>query len=81
MKFRAFISADISPSDSLVSLLEQLRRSTGDLKVVRAANLHVTLKFLGDTDESLIGDITDGIRTSSRGVGPFKLKLQGMGAF
>ena len=81
MKFRAFISADISPSDTLVYLLEQLRRAPSDLKVVKAANLHVTLKFLGDTEESLVEEITERIRASSKGFAPFKLKLQGMGAF
>ena len=81
MKFRAFISADISPTDLLVSLLEQLRRARSDLKVVKATNLHVTLKFLGDTDESLVGEIADGMRASSEGIGPFRLRLQGIGAF
>jgi 2'-5' RNA ligase len=81
LKFRGFISADISPNDSLTALLDLLMRAPCDLKVVRAANLHVTLKFLGETEESLVGEIIERMRTSSEGVRPFRLRLQGMGAF
>ncbi len=81
MRFRAFISADISPNSTLSALLDQLRQTRGDLKVVKGANLHVTLKFLGDTEESLVEDIAQRVRASSEGVGPFSVRLQGMGAF
>ncbi len=81
MKFRAFISADIVPNDALVGVLDELRRSRADLKVVRPELLHVTLKFLGDTEESLVDDILAGIENSTRGVASFKTRLVGMGAF
>lgn len=81
MKFRAFISADISPNESLLSLLDQLRQTRCDLKIVRAANLHVTLKFFGDIEESLVDEITERMRASSEEIAPFALRLQGMGAF
>lgn len=81
MKFRAFVSVDIEPCEALASLLEALRRSGGDLKVVRPENLHVTLKFLGDTDESLVHDIVDRLRATVEDVPPFTLSLRGMGAF
>ncbi len=81
MRFRAFISADISPSDSLIALLDQLRESRADLKVVRPTNLHFTLKFLGDTEEELVDVITDRMRESVEGVQAFKVKFEGIGAF
>ncbi len=81
MRFRAFISADISPSDSLVTLLEQLRETRADLKVVRPTNLHFTLKFLGDTEEELVGEIADRMRESVEGTKAFTVKLEGIGAF
>lgn len=81
MKFRAFISVDIEPSQNLVSLLEELRRSGGDLKVVRPENMHITLKFLGDTAESLVGGIVERLTEAVADTQPFNLTLRGMGAF
>jgi 2'-5' RNA ligase len=81
MAFRAFISADIVPNEALVSMLGELERSRSDLKIVRPQLLHITLKFLGDTDEAVVDDIHDRMRVACQGIGPFRIKLQGMGAF
>jgi 2'-5' RNA ligase len=81
LKFRAFVSVDIEPDQTLVSLLEALRRSGGDLKVVRSENLHVTLKFLGDTDQSLVEEIVERLTVAVADTQPFSLSLRGMGAF
>jgi 2'-5' RNA ligase len=81
MKFRAFISADIAPNEKLVSLLRQLAMSRADLKVVRPELLHVTLKFLGDTEESLVDQTEEIIKDCAKGVSPFTVRLRGMGAF
>ena len=81
MKFRAFVSVDISPNEALVALLDQLREGDPKLKVVKSSNLHVTLKFLGDTDEGMVEDIVGTMEESAKGVGPFSVRLQGMGAF
>ena len=81
MTFRAFISADIATGEALVAVLGELTRSRADLKVVRPQLLHVTLKFLGDTDEGLVEEINAKIRDASQKIGPFKIRLQGMGAF
>jgi 2'-5' RNA ligase len=81
MKFRAFISADIAPNEKLVSLLRQLAMSRADLKVVRPELVHVTLKFLGDTEESMVDQIEELIKGCAKGVLPFTVRLRGMGAF
>lgn len=81
VKFRAFISVDIVPEDRLVALLDRLRGARADLKIVRPELLHLTLKFLGDTEESLVPEVMGRISDSSRGVAPFKIRLKGMGAF
>lgn len=81
MKFRAFISADIAPNERLVSLLRQLAMSRADLKVVRPELLHVTLKFLGDTEEGMVNQIEELIKDCTKGVPPFTVRLRGMGAF
>lgn len=81
MAFRGFISADITPGEALVAVLGEMARSRADLKIVKPQLLHVTLKFLGDTDEGIVDDIRSRIEDACRGVEPFKLRLQGMGAF
>jgi 2'-5' RNA ligase len=81
LTFRAFISVDIEPNAPLVGLLDQLRQIRADLKVVKASNLHVTLKFLGDTDEGLVDQITDRMRRSVEGTSPVTVRLEGIGAF
>ena len=81
MRFRAFIAAEIEPNEALKGILADLRRSGGDLKVVRPELLHVTLKFLGDAEEGLIDDIASRMRDAVKGIGPFKVRLVGMGAF
>lgn len=81
MKFRAFISADIVPNEALGSLLRELAMSRADLKVVRPELLHVTLKFLGDSEEGLVGEIASAMEKATEGVGGFRMRLMGMGAF
>ncbi len=81
MSFRAFIAAEIEADERLKDVLVQLRRSGADLKVVRPELLHVTLKFLGDTDEALVEDISSRMDRAVDGVPPFSVRLLGMGAF
>jgi 2'-5' RNA ligase len=81
MSFRAFIAAEIEADERLKDMLIQLRRSGADLKVVRPELLHVTLKFLGDTDEALVDGISSRMDRAVDGVPPFSVRLLGMGAF
>lgn len=81
MKFRAFISADIRPGETLVALLRELANSRADLKTVKPDLMHVTLKFLGDTEESLTDEIESRILASTKDIAPFEIRLSGMGAF
>ena len=48
---------------------------------MRPENLHVTLKFLGDIDDSKVDDIALAIRDSVQGLVPFRGSMKGMGAF
>lgn len=81
MKFRAFISTDIEPNERLISAIRELERARADLKIVKPDLLHLTLKFLGDTEESLVDEIAGRIASSTDGVKPFEISLKGMGAF
>ena len=55
---RAFIAVKIPATPSLRKVSRQLAEMGRPVKAVAADNLHVTLKFLGDTDPELIPEIS-----------------------
>lgn len=79
--FRAFISADLPAIPGLEVLARGLREASRDLKVVSVDHLHLTLKFLGDTEEGLVSEIVSAMREASAGVAPFTVRVKGTGAF
>ncbi|HEY7587202.1 MAG TPA: RNA 2',3'-cyclic phosphodiesterase [Thermoplasmata archaeon] len=81
MSFRAFISVDLPTMPNVVELAEQLRRAGDSLKVVHAERLHLTLKFLGDTQEGLVPEIIGIVHEACAGVAPFAIRVRGTGAF
>ena len=81
MAFRAFIAVDLPPLPALESLVKELQTSGGQLKLVDLEQLHLTLKFLGATDEDLVPQISEVMRESVRGVAPFTVHVVGTGAF
>jgi 2'-5' RNA ligase len=48
---------------------------------VRADNLHLTLRFLGDQTEEQLADVVPALEEAASGVPTFTLSLKGMGAF
>jgi 2'-5' RNA ligase len=78
--FRAFIAVDLAPLPALEPFLKGLSGVRG-LKPVDAAYLHVTLKFLGDAEETLVPRIEAAIRSSCEGITPFEVEVLGSGTF
>jgi RNA 2',3'-cyclic 3'-phosphodiesterase len=79
---RLFIALEISPAvrENLAALLGSLRAITREPRWVRAENLHVTLKFLGEVAEGKLNAVRTalgGIR-SEQGVA---LEFRGLGFF
>ena len=81
MAFRAFISVDLPELQSVQALAEELRRTGAALKIVDVSRVHLTLKFLGETEEALVPRIVEAIRASVAGISPFAVRLVGTGAF
>jgi len=79
--FRGFIAVDIPPSPPLESFADQLRNASASLKVVSTDQLHLTVKFLGDTEEGLVSEIVATIREACAEVRPFDITVRGTGAF
>ncbi len=81
MTFRAFISVDIPWEGRLEDILRKIHLADPTLKTVDPSLMHVTLKFLGDTEESKVRAISECMRKAIEGAVPFDLSLKGMGAF
>jgi 2'-5' RNA ligase len=82
VNIRSFLAVDLDDEDvrrKLVSAQEVLSRTGADLKLVERENIHVTLRFLGNTPK---GDI-DKIVTELSNVKfkPFRAEIRGVGVF
>jgi 2'-5' RNA ligase len=81
MKIRTFIAVDIGPLDHLVKFEQEIKESGAEVKLVEPENIHITLKFLGDTNEELVPDINNIINDAIKDIKPFKLHFKDTGAF
>ncbi|MBS7620437.1 RNA 2',3'-cyclic phosphodiesterase [Candidatus Bathyarchaeota archaeon] len=82
MNVRCFVSIDIDNPDLLTRLIgiqRSLEDSGADLKTVETENIHITLMFLGDVEESRLGDLRNEITEIS--FKPFKIEFKGVGVF
>jgi len=79
--FRGFVAVDIPPSPSLERFAEQLHNASASLKVVSTNRLHLTVKFLGDTEEGLVPEIEGAAREACADIRPFEITVRGTGAF
>lgn len=77
---RAFVGIPLAAPEAVKGLLEELRSSGADVKVVEAGNLHVTLKFLGEIPEPQGAPILERLRSAAFPT-RFRVQLRGVGAF
>ncbi|MCK4367428.1 MAG: RNA 2',3'-cyclic phosphodiesterase [Thermoplasmata archaeon] len=81
MSFRAFISADLDPNPLIENFSKALQNTGARLKAVRMEQIHMTLKFLGPTEEKLVPKIEGLMKEAVTGVKPFEIGFKGTGAF
>lgn len=83
MSKRTFIAVDIQPGNRLKEAFELIRYRMRLEKInwVETGNMHITLSFLGDTDENLLPGISDAIWSSAGQFQPFELVLKSFGVF
>lgn len=83
MGLRCFIAMDIPETikKEIGELVETLKKHDADVKWVTAANLHLTLKFLGDTAETAIPQIQKALSTVVSSYKPLCIKIRGTGVF
>jgi len=80
---RAFIAVNIADVQrkEIAEVIDSFRRYDVRVKWVNAGNLHVTMKFLGETSEDSLTEMYSAIRDSIAGVAPFNLRLANVGCF
>jgi 2'-5' RNA ligase len=80
---RTFIAFDIKPSETVIGVYDTVRSRlrNGRISWIDQDKLHVTVKFIGDTEEILIPEIISAVSAVIKKYEPFKLSLQGLGVF
>lgn len=78
---RTFVAVHIAPTEPLRSLVSDLHEFGGAVKPIAVANLHLTLKFLGDTAEALVPQIGALLHAAASSKPAGEILLQGLGAF
>ena len=77
---RVFISIEIPDKSSLDEPLAYLRSVRG-VRTSPSEQIHITLRFIGDVDESKVDVIEDCVRRAVDGHGPFGITVSDAGAF
>jgi len=79
---RLFIAIEISPDvrAALATLLKDFRVIAPQVKWVRAENMHITLKFLGETDSSKLTALQAAL-SAIRSSQPVRFDFRGLGFF
>jgi len=80
---RLFIAAEITTEieKQLEEFLDSFMKFPAKVKWVQPCNMHLTLKFLGETDESIVEGIKAAIAAASSHYGQINIQLKGCGAF
>lgn len=80
---RSFLSISASPQlrNRAASLIEDLQSIPSGVKWEHPEKLHLTLKFFGSVEESLLKDFGETLKPRVSGLESFTLTYSGLGAF
>jgi RNA 2',3'-cyclic 3'-phosphodiesterase len=80
---RTFIAIDVLPDPGLKEIIEQIHYRLRYEKItwVQPDLLHITLNFLGDTEDKLLPGIISNIDSITKGFGSFELVLKSIGVY
>jgi len=79
--FRGFIAIDVPLTPTLKKLIEQIQATSCNIKLVEPENIHITLKFLGETQIQHLQAIQQIMTETVKGVPRFSISLKGTGVF
>jgi 2'-5' RNA ligase len=80
---RTFIAIELPQGikDSLARTQNQLKAAGADVKWVEPANIHLTLKFLGEIDEKKLEKINSILEEAAQDKNSFSARIFSLGAF
>ena len=82
MSMRCFVAVECG-GDKLAAKFKEVRRgleaTRADIKFVEPENIHLTLKFLGEIEPSLMEQVSQVVKETS--FQPFDARLEGIGVF
>lgn len=80
---RTFIAIDIPVNDTIANILDDIRSvlKYEKIKWVSRAQFHITLQFLGDTDDTHLNSINNYLEEITRNFDGFTLKTGSPGVF
>ena len=81
IKFRGFIAIDIKAYPKLIQFINEIKTTGAYVKLIELEYIHITLKFLGDTNEDYLNKIEEIMKNSVNDFDPFEIKLKGAGVF
>jgi 2'-5' RNA ligase len=84
LKLRTFVAIKLPQSwkENLTEIQNSLKqRGNFPVKWVNPANIHLTLKFLGDVESQRVPEITNALKEAVSEIKPFDLMFEGVGAF
>jgi len=76
---RLFTAIEIPQFPKVIELMDAVKRSGADVKLVETHNIHITLVFIGEIQENRLELVKEA--TSKLSFNSFKVKLKGTGAF
>jgi 2'-5' RNA ligase len=80
---RLFVAVHLSEEirARLATLQDRLRRAQADVSWVKPGNLHITLKFLGETEPRRLDRIRPALADAAQGTAGFTAEVAGVGTF
>lgn len=83
MDLRCFIAVEFPDEvkGNIGAFIERLRATKADVRWVSSKNLHLTLKFLGNTPEEIIPGVNKKLSEAARLHNSFQIQLFGAGVF
>ena len=76
---RTFVSVPVPDTPEMDSLRRELR--VAGIRPSPPEQTHITLRFIGDVQESKVKRIAACVERVSQGIAPFELRVSGIGAF
>jgi len=83
MNIRCFIAIPIGETieKQISDLIFSLKKHDADIKWIKPDGMHITIKFLGKTQDRMIPKIKDALVHAASLFDPFFITIQGIGAF